>query len=206
MKQKGILIVISGFSGAGKGTLMKMLTGTHEEYALSVSATTRSMREGERDGVDYFFVRKERFREMIEAEELYEYTEYQGNYYGTPREYVDRRLAEGKDVILEIEVCGAANIKKKFPDTVLIFVTPPTAEELRNRLVGRGTETEEKIAGRLARAAEEAVSMPLYDYVLINDDLEQSAVELHAIIRSEHAKCSRNGEFIRDITDQVKRL
>ena len=200
MKQKGILIVISGFSGAGKGTLMKMLTGTHEEYALSVSATTRSMREGERDGVDYFFVRKERFREMIEAEELYEYT------YGTPREYVDRRLAEGKDVILEIEVCGAANIKKKFPDTVLIFVTPPTAEELRNRLVGRGTETEEKIAGRLARAAEEALSMPLYDYVLINDDLEQSAAELHAIIRSEHAKCSRNSEFIRDITDQVKRL
>ena len=128
MKQKGILIVISGFSGAGKGTLMKMLTGTHEEYALSVSATTRSMREGERDGVDYFFVRKERFLEMIEAEELYEYTEYQGNYYGTPREYVDRRLAEGKDVILEIEVCGAANIKKKFPDTVLIFVTPPTVE------------------------------------------------------------------------------
>ena len=180
MKQKGILIVISGFSGAGKGTLMKMLTGAHEEYALSVSATTRGMREGERDGVDYFFVRKERFLEMIEAEELYEYTEYQGN--------------------------GAANIKKKFPDTVLIFVTPPTAHELRNRLVGRGTESEEKIAGRLARAAEEAVSMPLYDYVLINDDLEQSVAELHAIIRSEHAKCSRNSEFIRDITDQVKHL
>jgi guanylate kinase len=206
MKQKGILIVISGFSGAGKGTLMKALTGAHEEYALSISATTRGMREGEQDGVDYFFVKEERFREMIKADELYEYAEYQDNYYGTPREYVDRQMAEGKDVILEIDVRGAANIKQKFPDTVLIFVTPPTAEELRNRLVRRGTESEEKIAGRLARAAEEAVSMPLYDYVLINDDLERSVAELHAIIRTEHAKCSRNSEFIQDITDQVRRL
>ena len=206
MKTRGSLIVLSGFAGVGKGTVLKSLFETHEGYAYSVSATTRDPRPGEVDGVHYFFISRERFEQMIENDELLEHASYVGNYYGTPREYVDRRLAEGKDVILENEVCGAANIKKKFPDTVLIFVTPPTAEELRNRLVGRGTETDEKIAGRLARAAEEALSMPLYDYVLINDDLEQSAAELHAIIRSEHAKCSRNSEFIRDITDQVKRL
>ena len=156
MNKKGILVVVSGFSGAGKGCLMKALLNSYDCYALSVSATTRDPREGEINGREYFFVTEERFREMIEQEALYEYAEYQNHFYGTPRSYVDDRLNEGKDVILEIDVQGAETIKKRFPDTVLIFITPPSAKELERRLVERGSETPDKIRGRLLRAVEEA--------------------------------------------------
>ena len=206
MKKKGILIVVSGFSGSGKGTLMKKLLKEFECYALSISATTRAPREGEENGRDYFFVTKDCFRQMIREGALYEYASYQDNYYGTPRQYVDDRLAEGKDVILEIDVQGAEKIKQRFPDTVLVFVTPPSAEELRRRLVGRGTETIEKINGRLARAVEEARFMPFYDYVLINDDLALCVKELHSIIRSEHMKARRSQELIMTLTDELAQI
>ena len=155
MNQRGILIVVSGFSGAGKGTLMKELMKRYEEtYALSVSATTRNPREGEVDGREYFFKTTEEFEKMIAKEELIEYARYVENYYGTPRTYVEQQLEAGKDVILEIEIQGALKVKERFPDTLLLFVTPPSAKELRRRLVGRGTETMEVIESRLARAVE----------------------------------------------------
>ena len=153
--QKGILIVLSGFSGAGKGTLVKGLLKKYDEYALSVSMTTRAPREGERDGVEYFFTTRERFEETIVNNGLVEYALYCGNYYGTPRAYVEEQLAAGKNVILEIEIQGALKIKEKFPDSLLIFVTPPSGAELKRRLEKRGTESAEVIARRLARAAEE---------------------------------------------------
>ena len=160
MNQRGILIVVSGFSGAGKGTLMKELMKRYEEtYALSVSATTRNPREGEVDGREYFFKTTEEFEKMIAKEELIEYARYVENYYGTPRTYVEQQLEAGKDVILEIEIQGALKVKERFPDTLLLFVTPPSAKELRRRLVGRGTETMEVIESRLARAVEESEYM-----------------------------------------------
>ncbi len=205
MREKGILFVVSGFSGAGKGTLMKMLSDSGDA-ALSVSATTRAPREGEQDGKDYFFVTRERFEEMIRLGELYEYTVYADNYYGTPRKYVDDRLSEGKDVILEIEVQGAAAIRRRFPDTVLLFVTPPTVGELKRRLVNRGTETEEKIRSRLARAVEESACMSDYDYILINDDKEVCARDLRGILRIEHMKASRSGSFISGIKEELENI
>ena len=173
MNQQGILVVVSGFSGAGKGTLMKELLKRYDNYALSVSATTRQPREGEKDGEDYFFVSREYFQQMIEDGRLVEYAQYVNHYYGTPRDYVEKKMAEGKDVILEIEIQGALKVKKRFPDALLIFVTPPSAGELRRRLVGRGTETIEVINARLRRAAEEASGMEAYDYLLINDEIDK---------------------------------
>lgn len=195
MDKKGILIVVSGFSGAGKGTLMKKLLEDYSGYALSVSATTRAPREGELHGKDYFFISRDEFTGMIRDNRLYEYTEYQNNYYGTPRAYVDEMLASGKDVILEIEVMGAENIKKQFPDTVLVFVTPPSAEELRRRLLGRGSETPEKVKGRLMRALQEADYMDRYDYILVNDDIDACVKELHNLICTEHLRMSRRSEL-----------
>ena len=162
MNEKGILIVVSGFSGSGKGTLMKeLMTRYPDTYALSISATTRSPREGEVDGREYFFVSKDEFEKMIAKGELIEYAKYVENYYGTPRDYVEKKLDEGKDVILEIEIQGALNVKKMFPDTLLLFVTPPSAEELKKRLVGRGTETMDVIESRMDRACEEAEGMEI---------------------------------------------
>ena len=152
MNTHGILIVVSGFSGSGKGTIMKELLKRYDNYALSISATTRAPREGETDGREYFFKTREEFEKMIAKEELIEYAEYVNNYYGTPRAYVEEQLTAGKDVILEIEIQGALKVKKKFPDTLLLFVTPPSAEELRKRLIGRGTETMEVIEQRMQRA------------------------------------------------------
>ena len=162
-KKKGILIVVSGFSGAGKGTLMKRLLEDYDDYALSVSATTRSPRPGEEDGREYFFKSVEEFEKMIAQDELIEYAKYVNNYYGTPKEYVMQQLEEGKDVILEIEIQGALKVKEKYPDTLLLFVTPPGARELKERLVGRGTETMEVIESRMKRAVEESEGMDQYD-------------------------------------------
>lgn len=200
---KGILVVVSGFSGAGKGTVMKRLLEKYNDYALSVSATTRNPREGEVDGREYFFRSKEEFEKLIDEDALIEYAQYVGNYYGTPRSYVEEQLSHGKNVILEIEIQGAMKVKKKNPEALLVFVTPPTVEELKNRLVGRGTETEDVIADRLARAAEEAEGMGAYDYILVNDELEECVDNLHQIIRSEHARTARNTEFVEEIRQQA---
>ena len=196
---KGVLAVVSGFSGAGKGTVMKRLLEKYDDCALSISVTTRKPREGEVDGRDYFFRTKEEVEAMIEAAELLEYAQYVENYYGTPRSYVEEMLSKGKNVILEIEIQGAMKIKEKIPDTVLIFVTPPTIQELKNRLVGRGTETQDVIESRLKRASEEAEGIESYDYLLVNDVVEDCVDELHEIILSEHRRASRNEEFIRTI-------
>ena len=200
---KGILVVVSGLSGAGKGTVMKRLLEKYKDYALSVSATTRNPREGEVDGREYFFRTKEEFEKLIEEDALIEYAQYVGNYYGTPRSYVEEQLSQGKNVILEIEIQGAMKVKEKIPEALLVFVTPPTVEELKKRLVGRGTETEDVIADRLARAAEEAEGMGEYDYILVNDDLEECVENLHQIIRSEHARTVRNTEFVEEIKQQA---
>lgn len=204
MKDRGILIIVSGFSGAGKGTIMKKLMGDYDNYALSISATTRNPRPGEVDGREYFFKTVEEFENMIENDLLIEYAQYVGNYYGTPKEYVESMLDQGKDVFLEIELQGAMKVKEKFPDTLLIFVTPPSAGVLKNRLVERNTEDMATINARLSRASEEADYLEKYDYLLINDDLDKCVKELHNIIKSEHSKVSRNFNTIKFLREDLK--
>lgn len=206
MNHQGILVVVSGFSGAGKGTLMKELLKRYDNYALSISATTRAPREGETDGKEYFFVTKEQFEKMRDERKLVEYAQYVNNYYGTPKEYVEQKMAEGKDVILEIEIQGALKVKKRFPDALLLFVTPPSAEELRRRLVGRGTETLEVINARLTRAAEEASGMEAYDYLLINDDLDRCVEEMHQLIQLQHRKTSYHLDFLSKMREDLYHL
>ena len=201
---EGVLTVVSGFSGAGKGTVMKRLIQKYDDYAVSISVTTRNPREGERDGIEYFFKTKEEVEAMIENDEFLEYARYVDNYYGTPRFYVEEMLAKGKNVILEIEIQGAMQIKAKNQEAVLVFVTPPSFEELRNRLVGRGTETADVIESRLKRASEEAEGMPSYDYILVNDQVEDCVDRLHQIILSERAKAQRNEEFINTIRQEAR--
>ena len=206
MNQQGILVVVSGFSGAGKGTLMKELLRRYDNYALSVSATTRQPREGEKDGEDYFFVNREYFQQMIEEGRLVEYAQYVNHYYGTPRDYVEKKMAEGKDVILEIEIQGALKVKKRFPDALLIFVTPPSAGELRRRLVGRGTETIEVINARLRRAAEEASGMEAYDYLLINDEIDACVEQMHQLITLQHSKTCYHLDFLSRMREELYHL
>lgn len=184
MNKKGVLTVVSGFSGAGKGTLMKALLEKYE-YGLSISATTRAPRNGEVHGREYFFLSKEQFEEMIVKKELIEWAKYVDNYYGTPKAYVEEQLSAGKNVILEIEIQGALNVKEMFPDALLIFVTPPTAQELKERLLGRGTEDIATIEKRLARAFEESKYMEQYDYIAINDVLEDCVEEVNDIINKK---------------------
>ena len=204
MNQKGILIVVSGFSGAGKGTIMKELLKKYDNYALSISATTRGPREGEVDGREYFFKTREEFEKMIAKDELIEYAMYVNNYYGTPKAYVEEQLNAGRDVILEIEIQGALKVKEKFPETLLLFVTPPTAEILKNRLVGRGTETMDVIEQRMKRACEEAEGMEKYDYYVVNDVLEDCVEHVHQIIQAEHSRSYRNMEFAEHIKRDLK--
>ena len=204
MDRKGFLIVVSGFSGSGKGTVIKELMKDYGNYALSVSATTRKPREGEVEGREYFFKSTQEFEKMIAKDELIEYARYVDNYYGTPRAYVEEQLRAGKDVILEIEIQGALKVKEKFPDTLLLFITPPTIAELRRRLVSRGTEDMEVIEGRLLRARAEAEGMDRYDYLIINDDLSTCVEEVHRIIEGEHRRSSRNQEFIENMKRELK--
>lgn len=206
MERKGILLVVSGFSGAGKGTLMKSLVESYDNYALSISMTTRKPREGEENGKAYFFVEESVFLEKIKEEKVIEYARYCGNYYGTPKEYVEEMLHQGKDVILEIEIQGALKVKEKYPDALLLFVMPPSAEELKRRLVGRGTETEEVISQRLLRASEEAEGIEAYDYILINDKLEDCVKELHNLVMAAHNTPDRNQGFIDHIRKELKGL
>lgn len=204
MKHKGILIVVSGFSGAGKGTLMKQLVHAYDNYALSVSMTTRKPRPGEQEGREYFFVNREEFEEKIANNGLVEYAQYCDNYYGTPREYVEKQLEKGKDVILEIEIQGALKIKEKFPTALLLFVMPPSAAELKKRLEGRGTESLEVIKKRLMRASEEAEGIENYDYIVINDKLEECVSQMHSLIQAAHFSPSRNEEFIENMRKELE--
>ena len=203
MKHQGILAVVSGFSGAGKGTIMKALLGKYDNYALSISATTRKPREGEVHGREYFFLSVEEFEKLIEEDQFIEHARYVSNYYGTPRSYVEEKMAEGKDVILEIEIQGALKVKEKFPETLLVFVVPPSAEELKNRLVGRGTETMEVIESRMDRALEEAEEMDAYDYILVNETIDKAVEDLHNLIQSQHMKVSGNQELIKKMKEEL---
>ena len=206
MKEQGVLAVVSGFSGAGKGTIMKALLEKYDNYALSISATTRSPRPGEADGREYFFMTDEQFEELIETNRLIEYARYVNHYYGTPSSYVEEMMAQGKDVILEIEIQGALKVKEKYPEAVLIFVVPPAAIDLKARLMGRGTETEEVIEKRLKRALEESEGMDSYDYILVNDTIETCVEELHGLIRSQHLKACRNQERISRMKEELREL
>lgn len=202
--KKGMLVVISGFSGAGKGTLMRRLMEQYDNYSLSISATTREPRPGEQDGKDYFFVSKERFLSMIQNDELLEYAQYVDHYYGTPKAYVEQEMARGKDVILEIEIQGALKIRAKYPDSVLIFITPPSAAELKKRLVSRGTESEEVINKRLARAVLEANGVEGYDYILINDNLEKTTKHLNYLIQDQHMRATQQIDFLEELQKELR--
>lgn len=201
---RGILTVVSGFSGAGKGTLMKALLSQYDNYALSISCTTRKPREGEVDGQHYFFKTKEEFEAMIAENGFLEHAQYVGNYYGTPRAYVEQMLDEGKDVILEIEIQGALNVRNLVPNVLLLFVTPPSAEELERRLVSRGTETADVIRSRMNRAVEEAEYMDRYDYLVINDDLETCVKEMHELIQTQHNRIANRAEMIDKMKKELK--
>lgn len=192
IKERGLLIVLSGPSGVGKGTVRKELFSQPDtNYEYSISMTTRKPREGEVDGVDYFFKEREGFETLIEEGKLLEYAEYVGNYYGTPIDYVNETLDAGRDVFLEIEVQGATQIREKAPHALFIFLAPPSLSELQDRLIGRGTESQEVIQNRIAAANEELEMMNLYDYVVENDEVELACERINAIILAEHCRRER---------------
>ena len=192
MSERGLLIVLSGPSGVGKGTVRKAIFDSEgNEFEYSISMTTRNMREGENERVDYFFRSREEFEALIEAGQMLEYAEYVGNYYGTPLEYVNQTLDEGKDVFLEIEVQGAMKVKEKVPDGVFIFLTPPDFDELKNRIVGRGTDDISVIDKRMEVAREEVEMMRHYDYAVVNDKVELAVDRIKKIIESEHYRVDR---------------
>ena len=192
MSERGLLIVFSGPSGVGKGTVRQEIFSTPDhKFEYSVSMTTRAQRPGEVDGKDYFFRSREEFEELIRNCQMFEYAEYVGNYYGTPLTYVNETLDKGIDVFLEIEVQGALQVKKKVPDAVFIFLTPPDLNELQERLVGRGTDSEEVIAQRIERAREEIALMSEYDYAIVNDEVPLAAERVKRVIEAEHFRVDR---------------
>lgn len=200
---RGRLIVVSGFSGAGKGTVIKRLREKYN-YSLSISATTRSPREGEENGREYYFKTVDEFKALIEENGFIEWAQYVENYYGTPRKFVEDEIAAGRNVILEIEVQGAMNIKAQYPSAILIFITTKDIETLHTRLAGRGTETPDVISKRLARAAEEAASMESYEYIVVNDDLEEAVDTVNAIAVSESCKKENKTQFLIDIKKELE--
>ena len=192
MSERGLLIVFSGPSGVGKGTVRQEIFSTPDhKFEYSVSMTTRAQRPGEVDGKDYFFRSREEFEELIRNGQMLEYAEYVGNYYGTPLTYVNETLDKGIDVFLEIEVQGALQVKKKVPDAVFIFLTPPDLNELQERLVGRGTDSEEVIAQRIERARDEIALMSEYDYAIVNDEVPLAAERVKRVIEAEHFRVDR---------------
>ena len=205
MDRPGILIVMSGFSGAGKGTIVKSLLKKHDIF-LSISCTTRKPREGEVDGKDYYFVTREEFEKMIREGEMIEWAEYAGNYYGTPKKAVNDRLAEGKDVLLEIEVQGGMQVKKLFPEAVLLFVVPPSADELLNRLRTRGTENESQIGLRLEQTVREIEYIKDYDYIVLNDQLDKAVQTVLNIMESQRIRPVFQKESIEGLKLDLSRL
>lgn len=191
IEEKGILFILSGPSGVGKGTVRKEVFKRKTELRYSISMTTREKRPGEVDGVDYFYKTNEEFEKLIEQGKLLEYAKFVNNYYGTPKDYVLETLEKGHDVFLEIEVQGAMQVKKNFPEGVFIFLFPPSLEELKNRIINRGTENEEVILNRLKEARNEIEMMDAYDYVVVNDDVEKAVDKIQSIIQSEHCKRER---------------
>lgn len=196
MSEKGRLIVISGPSGAGKSTVVFKAIEGRTDMCFSTSVTTRSPRPGEVDGREYFFITPERFQEMVENDELLEHAEYVSHSYGTPRAYVEEKLNSGMNVLLDIEIQGARQVSEKMADALKIFIIPPSMEELRRRLVGRGTDTAEAIEGRLVRARQECDEADFYDYIIINDDLEVAAKEFEAIITSERCRAPLRQQYL----------
>lgn len=205
MDKKGLLIVISGFSGVGKGTVVRRLVQDYG-YSLSVSATTRAPREGEIDGQDYYFKTKADFMNLIDYNGFIEWAVYVENYYGTPRAFVEQELAKGHNVILEIEVQGAMNIKNQYPDAVLIFLTAPSVAELRNRLIGRGTEDSAVVDKRMKRAVEESVDMDQYEYIVVNDDLDQCVRDVNSVIVAKSCMIEKNIEFVNQMKAELQAL
>ncbi|TNJ67209.1 guanylate kinase [Paenibacillus hemerocallicola] len=201
---KGLLIVLSGPSGVGKGTVCSMLRKLAPELVYSVSATTRYPRAGETEGINYFFKSKEQFRSMIERDELLEYAEYVGNYYGTPRSFVNETIQAGKDIILEIEVQGAMKVKERFPEGVFVFLMPPSLGELKNRIVNRGTETDDSIRNRLSVAADEIRLLEHYDYAVVNDRVEMACERIKSIITAEHCKRERILPYVKSLLEEVR--
>lgn len=197
--KRGLLLVVSGPSGAGKGTVCKRLVEKRDDVFLSISATTRAPRQGEVDGKHYYFIREEDFQSRIKNGGMLEHAVFCGNYYGTPKQAVDEMLAAGKNVILEIEVQGAMKVRSHYPEGVYIFVLPPSMQELRKRLTERGTEAPEVVEERLGTAAWEFTHIQKYNYILLNDDVEQAVCRLEAIIDAEHCRTERNIKFIEEV-------
>lgn len=197
MNKRGKLFVISGPSGAGKSTVVFKAMEGREDYCFSTSVTTRKPRPGEVDGREYFFIDRDRFSEMVLRNELLEHAEYVSNSYGTPRAYVEEQLDAGFDVILDIEIQGARQVHEKMPEAVMIFIAPPTLEELERRLVNRGTDTAEAIRGRLARARQEYAEADFYSYIIVNDDADAAATELASIITAEHCRFGDRAEVLK---------
>lgn len=195
--QRGTLLVVSGPSGSGKGTILQGLMEQEKNAVFSVSATTRAPRPGEIDGVHYFFISEEKFQKMVDQDEFLEYADVFGmNKYGTPRAYVEQQLGQGKDVVLDIDVVGALNVKKAMPEAVMVFVIPPTRAELERRLRGRGTEGEEQIRRRLETAMTEVSKAKEYDYLVINDDLKEAVEQMCDILNSQRNKISNSLDWL----------
>ena len=202
MTKRGLLIVLSGPSGVGKGTVRAAIFSKGEQkFVYSISATTRQPRTGETDGVDYFFKTREEFEQMIQNKQLLEYAEYVGNYYGTPLEYVENTLEQGKDVFLEIDVQGAIQVRELMPEGVVIFLTPPDLNELESRIVNRGTDSDEVIAKRMKTAREELELMKYYDYSVVNDTVDNAVQKIEAIIQTEHLRIVRNLDTIEELEE-----
>lgn len=201
MKRKGCLIVVSGPSGTGKGTVCSALLEKHKEIAYSISATTRQPRTGEVDGVNYYFLAKNVFEKMIEDGELLEWAEVYGNYYGTPLKKIQERLADGQDILLEIDTQGAMSVKDKFPDEIYIYIMPPSLKELERRLKTRGTDSAESIERRLKSAAGEMEIAERYNYIVVNEQVEQAVEQIAAIVDAEHCRVGRNKEIIDNIKE-----
>ena len=204
-QRNGLLLVVSGPAGVGKGTLDKALMERNHKIKMSVSATTRAPRPGEIEGVHYFFKTEEEFKTMVERDEFLEYMHVFGsNYYGTPRSFVEQQLANGYDVILEIDVNGAMNVKRSFPDAVLIFITAPSMSEIKSRLIGRGTETMEQVEKRFATAFEEIKMIPHYDYVIVNDVVDVAVHHMEAILEAERCRTARSA-FVSEAIEEIGR-